>query len=631
MIRGDSIRLVAQQASLGSISTDVVEEVRKDAEARMRDIIRDAIKFQTHSMRAKLTTDDVDRALKIQNVDPVYGHASSDPVTFHQSKTYPDMFFQADPIVNFDDVLKEPLPPLPLDTTFSVHWLAIEGEQPDIPQNPTPAQIKKLKSAQEQTLYPHIYHRASLQQQAAARQRTSRPLRAHPAPSPASLASSYTRAAAGRIGEAISGGVGIASSGDGLGMSMGDVGKETAAEAEATKERSAVQRKSIVKHVLSREQRMYFEYITSAVKTAASENDTGAVDSDSTAAQQQRRAVQEACYESLLHDAGLHQLVPYFTQFIADEVPRYLRCLPVLTSLMRMAHCLLLSEHIHLEPYLHQLMPPILTCLVGKRLCDAATEDHWALRKYAARLVALVCDKFGYAYHTLQPRITKTLSKALLDPWRPLTTHYGAIIGLSSLGHHVTKLLILPHLPYYLRLLRQVLDETDNPVKRVEANHCYGALLLAAGRHVREEMSETEHLSLKELALRQRQTRRRREKKRRKRKRGAAAGADDKGAGKGKGQAFEEEEGEGEEPSKSVSDILFALFGEALLPYMYIRQKHPNTLGFKIAQSLKRSSRKGKDGDHLGSESKGKANTETKRRKRQASSPTQYNLYETFI
>ena len=48
-----------------------------------------------------------------------------------------------------------------------------------------------------------------------------------------------------------------------------------------------------------------------------------------------------------------------------------------------------------------------------------------ALRRRAAGLVAAACRRFGGAYENLQPRVTRQLLRALLDPARPLTTHYG--------------------------------------------------------------------------------------------------------------------------------------------------------------------------------------------------------------
>ena len=71
----------------------------------------------------------------------------------------------------------------------------------------------------------------------------------------------------------------------------------------------------------------------------------------------------------------------------------------------------------------HQLVPAVLTCVVGKRLCsDPATEDHWKLRDLSAGVVATVCRRFGASYPNLQPRITKALFEALADPSKPLAT-----------------------------------------------------------------------------------------------------------------------------------------------------------------------------------------------------------------
>ncbi len=118
-------------------------------------------------------------------------------------------------------------------------------------------------------------------------------------------------------------------------------------------------------------------------------------------------------------------------QFIADEVIQNIKNLTVLSVLMRTANCIISNPTLQVEPYLHQLMPCILTCLVGKRLCGTPTEDHWTLRNFAAYLISTICKRYGNNYSTLQPRITKTLVRALLDPGKPLTTHYGAIVGIS--------------------------------------------------------------------------------------------------------------------------------------------------------------------------------------------------------
>jgi transcription initiation factor TFIID subunit 6 len=240
------------------------------------------------------------------------------------------LFFPQDDVVDFNKLLQTPLPPVPRDVTFSAHWLAIEGVQPAIPQNPS---IKKNA------------------QVAAMRKKKFNPLV-----------------------------------------------------------------KPIVAHVLSVELQRYFEEVTLSV-LGSDENKIA------------------LAVGSVQADPGLNDLLPYFAQFVAEEVTKNLRNLPVLRNLMRFCGGLLSSEHMHLEPYLHQLLPSILTCLVGKSLCaDPSVEDHWALRDLAAELIEKIVRSFGSAFVTLQPRLAKTLIGALLDFAKPLTTHYGALKGINALG-----------------------------------------------------------------------------------------------------------------------------------------------------------------------------------------------------
>ena len=57
--------------------------------------------------------------------------------------------------------------------------------------------------------------------------------------------------------------------------------------------------------------------------------------------------------------------------------------------------CESLSSAVH-APQMHQLMPSLLSCVVGKYLCgDTVTDNHWALRHLAAQLVATICRWYG--------------------------------------------------------------------------------------------------------------------------------------------------------------------------------------------------------------------------------------------
>ncbi|GMP53815.1 hypothetical protein CsSME_00019176 [Camellia sinensis var. sinensis] len=164
---------------------------------------------------------------------------------------------------------------------------------------------------------------------------------------------------------------------------------------------------------------------------------------------------------------------------------------------MRLVGSLLQNPHIHIEPYLHQLMPSVVTCLVAKRLGNRFADNHWELRDFTANLVASICKRFGHVYNNLQTRLTKTLVHTLLDPKRAMTQHYGAIQGLAALGPNVVRLLVLPNLETYMKLLEpeMLLEKQKNEMKRYEAWRVYGALLRASGQCIYDRLKLFPHLS----------------------------------------------------------------------------------------------------------------------------------------
>lgn len=70
----DSIRLMAEAASIPEPSHEVADTISVDATFRLKQIITRAIKFMQHSNRTKLTCSDVNKALKWSDCQPVFGH-----------------------------------------------------------------------------------------------------------------------------------------------------------------------------------------------------------------------------------------------------------------------------------------------------------------------------------------------------------------------------------------------------------------------------------------------------------------------------------------------------------------------------------------------------------------------------
>lgn len=55
-----------------------------------------------------------------------------------------------------------------------------------------------------------------------------------------------------------------------------------------------------------------------------------------------------------------------------------------------------------------------MTCIVSRQLClRPDVDNHWALRDFAARLVAQICKHFSTTTNNIQSRITKTFTKVV--------------------------------------------------------------------------------------------------------------------------------------------------------------------------------------------------------------------------
>ncbi|KAK4795001.1 hypothetical protein SAY86_012995 [Trapa natans] len=392
----ESIEVTAQSIGINNLSPDVSVSLAPDVEYRLREFMQEAIKCMHHCRRTVLTSEDVDTAFKLRNVEPVYGFTSGDSLRFKRAAGHKDLFYIDEKDVEFKDVIDASLPKAPLDTAVTAHWLAVEGVQPAIPDNP-PAEA--LNSTPDGRRYD------------------------------------------------------FREDGDPIDIKMP------------------------VKHMISRELQLYFDKIKE-LTLHRSDN-----------------MLFKQVLLSLATDSGIHPLVPHFTHFIFDEVQRNLDKIPVLFALMRMVRSILQNMHIHVEPYLHQLLPSVITCAVTKRMGIKVSDNHWDLRDFSTRLVASICKRFGHAYQNLQPRIMRTLLHTFLDPNKTLPQHYGAIQGLAALGPGVVRFLILPNLEPYLQLLKPEMQNSQpDEIKRREAWRVYGALMSASGLCMYNRMKKSPKL-----------------------------------------------------------------------------------------------------------------------------------------
>ena len=217
--------------------------------------------------------------------------------------------------------------------------------------------------------------------------------------------------------------------------------------------------KPLVKHVLSKEQQLYFERICSAIIDEHDEtNRLGA-------------------FASIRGDPGVHQLTPYFVNYATEKVTHNLKNLFILRQMLELLSAMLDNEGLFLDPYVTSLVPPILTCLISPHLGTPGNSlEHFPLRALAASVMGRVAKKFGKSSYSLRPRLARTCLKQFLDPRKPPEVHYGAIMGLKAVSDREgVRQLILPNLKEYGNLLQEALDA--GPPGSNAAEYVIGAVM----------------------------------------------------------------------------------------------------------------------------------------------------------
>ncbi|KIY51530.1 TAF-domain-containing protein [Fistulina hepatica ATCC 64428] len=363
----ESIKDVADSLGISSLPDSIASALASDVEYRLHQVIEEAARFMRHGKRTTLTTADIDQALKVLNIEPLYGHTSHNPPTFRKALPFPNaaaagtVYFVEDEEIDFDRVLREEKIALPKSVSWTAHWLAVEGVQPNVPENP-----------------PVIPQEGD-----------------RPPPTDARV-----------------NGVEVTPS--------GGVTKVLDTQPHAQQQ--------LVKQVLSRELQLYYSRLTSSLLPASSD--------------ETKRA---AALSSLQSDAGLQALLPYIIRWVNESVVGVLKAGGASTQdgatleiMLQVIAALMQNTTLFVEPYLHQLLPPLLSLLLHNSLPPTQSA---VLRSSAAQTLARLLQQYATTYPSLSPRIMKTLLLALVsqDKGANVGTRAGAIRGLVAVGKEAVR------------------------------------------------------------------------------------------------------------------------------------------------------------------------------------------------
>lgn len=381
----DFIKKIATRIGINNLTRESVAYISTQVTYELMFIVQDAMKFMTHENRDVLASSDIDHALKLKNITPTYSFDVNDSSLLTLSPGLKSGTLDADErrkIVNLQDYITSFNPKSYLSISLKLHWIAIEGIEPIVPENPPPLtdfSPKKVVGPIHKLWYME----------------TDKEIMASPSADRVRVVKSTVHG-----------------------------------------------KKSIVSRQLTTDEWFVYKDITESC----------------VGLDEQRRL---KALNRLVADKGLHVLMPHLCTFIQEGVKINVArsTLAVLIYLMRMVKAIADNKNINLSKYAHELFPSIMTCIVSRQLSPRPDIDnHWALRDYASRLLAGVCNSTTTDINHVQIRIVKIFCKTIVNSKIDLASLYGCIEGLAEMGNNVIDGIIMTKLPHISKRLVQCVE-----------------------------------------------------------------------------------------------------------------------------------------------------------------------------
>lgn len=339
----------------------------------------------------------------------MYGLSNtSDPFRFVKLSGHAQIMRVCDPVVPLETVLSKPLPPAPWEAGLRLHWLSIDGKQPNIPENVPMLRPRRRPKRRKMDIL---------------------------APEPDSKANA------------------IADSNE-----KGDGGAETFQQAPG-----GVLVKAPLKHILSKELNIYMNKVTSVLEGTVPHAGDRSKLLDATLTSLKLDAGLQPLAPYLCHSFAQKIWLQCGIVELSNQKPAERYDPSKLNAYLRAVECIASNRSLDLSWYLHELIPAVVDAVLDvpyintdkhlkkeDRLRDLNRKYRWDQRELAGKAIATIC----VWYPEVAPRIQKQYIQGLKSPPESrLPAIYGSVVGLAYQGSRAVQTLLFPNIVPLVRNL----------------------------------------------------------------------------------------------------------------------------------------------------------------------------------
>ncbi|KAL7565801.1 hypothetical protein ACA910_015580 [Epithemia clementina (nom. ined.)] len=360
----------------------------------------------------RLHASDVNMALQLRGAEPLYGTNVAAVTTLSGLSSSSSIPTTSNTILDLNDFVRQSSSSMavtqpPSETAASMHWLAVQGSMPEIPQNVVLTPTTTTGTA---TAVPAV---------------------------------------TGGTATGIKGSIANATSTASTALTTTTTTTTATTGGASGRPPSNSHNPLLVQQLqtafLSEELRLYFGRVTAAVEST----------SHSSAGSSSNKL--QSVLQSLAQDAGLQELVPFFIRYSQQALYQHV---DYSLTVLQLILALLQNPFLHLELHIHELLPALMTCIVTTQTTTTSTNNssnnllvagptpsqalqqqsssssqlHWSIRQWSSLALATACYLFQHEYVTLQARVLNTLCQGLHHPRKPLQCRYGSLIALAKFG-----------------------------------------------------------------------------------------------------------------------------------------------------------------------------------------------------